>query len=103
MPLDPGYIDHARRQIDQIDRRLLQGERIPHQEKVFSIFEAAHALDLEGQGGPAGGTGGLRSAWSRTSTSSSSITSCCGKEDDVEVAVPMIEETQAPVPRSADV
>ena len=34
-----GYIDHARRQIDQVDRRLLQGERIPHQEKVFSIFE----------------------------------------------------------------
>ena len=34
-----GYIAHARRQIDQVDRRLLQGERIPHQEKVFSIFE----------------------------------------------------------------
>ena len=34
-----GYIAHAKRQIDQIDRRLLKGETIPHGEKVFSIFE----------------------------------------------------------------
>lgn len=33
------YIQHAERQIDQIDRRVLKGERIPHHEKVFSIFE----------------------------------------------------------------
>ena len=33
------YIAHAERQIDQIRRRVLQGERIPHREKVFSIFE----------------------------------------------------------------
>ena len=32
-------LGHARRQIDQIDRRVLQGETIPHEEKVFSIFE----------------------------------------------------------------
>ena len=34
-----GYAAHARRQIDQVDRRLLKGETIPHDEKVFSIFE----------------------------------------------------------------
>ena len=33
------YIDHAMRQIDQIERRVLKGEVIPHEEKVFSIFE----------------------------------------------------------------
>jgi len=33
------YIQHAERQIEQIDRRVLKGERIPHNEKVFSIFE----------------------------------------------------------------
>jgi hypothetical protein len=33
------YIAHAERQIDQIRRRVLQGEAIPHAEKVFSIFE----------------------------------------------------------------
>jgi hypothetical protein len=34
-----GYIDHAERQIDQIRRRVIQGEKIPHDEKVFSIFQ----------------------------------------------------------------
>ena len=33
------YIHHARRQINQIHRRVLEGETIPHSEKVFSIFE----------------------------------------------------------------
>ena len=33
------YMAHAVRQIDQIRRRVLQGEKIPHEEKVFSIFE----------------------------------------------------------------
>jgi hypothetical protein len=34
-----GYVAHAERQIDQIRRRVLLGETIPHGEKVFSIFE----------------------------------------------------------------
>lgn len=34
-----GYIRHAQRQIDQIERRVLKDEVIPHEEKVFSIFE----------------------------------------------------------------
>ena len=34
-----GYIVHAKRQIDQIERRIMHGEIIPHYEKVFSIFE----------------------------------------------------------------
>ena len=33
-----GFLSHADRQIDQIRRRVLQGEKIPHQEKVFSLF-----------------------------------------------------------------
>jgi IS5 family transposase len=33
------YIDHAKRQIDQIRRRVVLDEKIPHEEKVFSIFE----------------------------------------------------------------
>ena len=33
------YIDHGTRQIDQIRRRVIDGESIPHHEKVFSIFE----------------------------------------------------------------
>jgi len=34
-----GYLAHAQRQIDPIRRRVLQGETIPHGEKVFSIFQ----------------------------------------------------------------
>jgi IS5 family transposase len=33
------FMNHARRQIDQIDRRVIQGKKIPHPEKVFSIFK----------------------------------------------------------------
>ncbi len=33
------YINHAKRQIDQIKRRVINGETIPHSEKVFSLFE----------------------------------------------------------------
>ena len=33
------YIHHAERQIDQIHRRIVLDEKIPHEEKVFSIFE----------------------------------------------------------------
>jgi len=34
-----GYIKHARRQMEQIIRRVVGGDKIPHEEKVFSIFE----------------------------------------------------------------
>jgi len=33
------YIAHAERQIEQIRRRVIDEEKIPHHEKVFSIFE----------------------------------------------------------------
>jgi hypothetical protein len=33
------YINHAQIQIDQIHRRILMNEKIPHREKVFSVFE----------------------------------------------------------------
>jgi transposase, IS5 family len=34
-----GFMDHAERQIDQTQRRVIGGETIAHEEKVFSIFE----------------------------------------------------------------
>ncbi len=33
------YIHHAQRQMDQIERRVIHGETIAHEEKVFSIFQ----------------------------------------------------------------
>jgi hypothetical protein len=33
------YLGHAERQIDQIRRRVLLGQTIPHEEKLFSLFQ----------------------------------------------------------------
>jgi hypothetical protein len=33
------FSEHADRQIDQIKRRVIEGEKIPHAEKVFSLFQ----------------------------------------------------------------
>ena len=33
------YLKHADRQVDQVRRRVLEGEAIPHAKKVLSIFE----------------------------------------------------------------
>ncbi len=34
-----GFIAHAHRQIEQITRRVIHDEKIPHSEKIFSIFQ----------------------------------------------------------------
>ena len=92
-----GYIDHARRQIGQVDRRLLQGERIPHQEKVFSIFEPHTRWISKGK---AGRPVELGVAVCVVEDQYQFILhhKLLWKEDDVEVAVPMVEETQALYP-----
>ena len=48
-----GFIGHARRQLDQVERRLLQGEKIPHREKVFSIFQTHTRWIVKGKAGVA--------------------------------------------------
>lgn len=47
------YLAHAERQIDQVRRRVLQGEPIPHAEKVFSIFEPHTEWITKGKAGVA--------------------------------------------------
>jgi hypothetical protein len=47
------YSAHGARQIDQIRRRVLAGERIPHAEKVFSIFQPHTEWISKGQAGVA--------------------------------------------------
>lgn len=34
-----GFIAHAQRQMDQVQRRVILGQSIPHEEKVFSLFQ----------------------------------------------------------------
>jgi hypothetical protein len=45
------YMNHARRQIDQIERRVCDGEKIPHGEKVFSLFEEHTEWICKGKAG----------------------------------------------------
>jgi len=45
------YLKHADRQADQIRRRVLEGEAIPHAEKVFSIFEPHTEWVAKGKAG----------------------------------------------------
>jgi len=45
------YIRHAERQIDQIRRRAVLDEKIPHAEKVFSIFESHTEWICKGKAG----------------------------------------------------
>ena len=45
------FIQHADRQIDQTRRRVIQGEAIPHDEKVFSVFETHTEWISKGKAG----------------------------------------------------
>jgi hypothetical protein len=45
------YMEHAVRQIDQTERRVILGEVIPHAEKVFSIFERHTEWVVKGKAG----------------------------------------------------
>ena len=65
------YLEHVRRQIDQIDRRVLQGETIPHAEKVLSIFEPHTRWCAKGKAA-ARWSWGCRWRWWRARSSS-----CC--------------------------
>lgn len=47
------YIGHARRQTDQTARRVFGGEKIPHAEKVFSLFEPHTEMIIKGKAGVA--------------------------------------------------
>jgi len=46
-----GYQSYARKFIDQINRRVIQGETIPHEEKLFSIFQPHTEWICKGKAG----------------------------------------------------
>ena len=47
------FMSHAERQIDQIDRRVLRGQAIAHEEKVFSLFQPHTEWIAKGKAGVA--------------------------------------------------
>ncbi|MEA3242971.1 MAG: hypothetical protein U9Q19_05955, partial [Pseudomonadota bacterium] len=88
-----GFTAHARRQIDQIERRVIQGERIPHEEKCFSIFEPHTEWISKGKAGIPVELG-LRVCVVEDSDRFILHHQVMEKTTDDKVAVAMVDETQ---------
>lgn len=88
-----GFIDHAERQIDQIRRRVIDDETIPHNEKMFSIFEEHTKWINKGKAGVPQESG-LNVCVVKDQFGF--ILHHCVMEDecDVLIAVPIIQETK---------
>ena len=91
------YIGHARRQMDQIGRRLLKGEVIPHGEKVFSVFEEHTRWISKGKAGvPV--EFGVPVCVMEDQHQFNVNHSIMWDEDDVDVIVPFVEDTKRRYP-----
>lgn len=91
------YIAHAERQIDRIRRRVLLGERIPHAEKVFSIFEPHTEWISKGKAGvPV--EFGLRVSVTEDQYGFILSHRVMQHETDDQVAVPLVEDLTARFP-----
>jgi hypothetical protein len=88
---------HAERQIDQIRRRALQGEAIPHAEKVFSLFQPHTEWISKGKAGVPVELG-LRVCIMEDSHGFILHSLVMQKTTDDKVAVPMVKATQALFP-----
>ena len=89
---------HAERQIDQIRRRVIKGEKIPHEEKVFSVFEEHTEWISKGKAGVPVELG-LRVCVLEDTMGFILHHQVMEKQTDDKVAVSIIEETQARFPR----
>jgi hypothetical protein len=87
-----GYIAHAERQIDQIRRRAIEGDTIPHEEKVFSIFEEHTEWIKKGKAGVVVELG-LRVCIVKDQYGFILHHRVMQNETDDKVAVPIIKET----------
>jgi hypothetical protein len=87
------YLKHVERQIDQIDRRVLQGETIAHEEKVFSIFQPHTEWISKGKAGVPVELG-LRVGVVEDRHGFILRHRVMQKTTDDQIAVPLIEETR---------
>jgi IS5 family transposase len=88
-----GYIVHAERQLDQINRRVVKGETIPHREKIFSIFEEHTEWISKGKAGVPQELG-VKVCIVRDQFGFILHHRVMEQETDEEVAVPIIRETK---------
>ena len=92
-----GFVAHARRQIDQVERRLLRDETIPHEEKVFSIFEGHTRWISKGKAGTPVELG-VPVAIIEDQFGFILHHKILWEGEDVDVPVPMVQEAQALYP-----
>lgn len=92
-----GYLAHADRQMDQIRRRVLEGEVIPHHEKVFSIFEPHTEWIVKGKAGVPVELG-LRVCILEDQHRFILHHQVMEKQTDDQVAVSMVDKSQANFP-----
>lgn len=91
------YLGDAERQIDQIRRRVLSGETIPHAEKMFSLFERETEWISKGKAGVAVELG-LRVAVVEDQHRFILTHAVMQKTTDDQVAVALIEDAKARFP-----
>ncbi len=91
------FIAHADRQIEQIRRRVVDGETIPHHEKVFSIFEEHTEWICKGKAGTPQELG-LGVCVLEDQFGFILHHHVMEKEKDIDIAVSMVTETQQKFP-----
>jgi len=78
--------------IDLVERRIIRGEKIPHEEKVFSIFEPYTEWIQKGKSGRSAVELGLKIAIGTDQYGFILTHRVMEKEQDVEVALPMVKK-----------
>ena len=91
------FVDHAKRQIDQIERRLMKGETIPHDEKVFSLFQPHTEWISKGKAGVPVELG-VRVAIVESREGFILHHQVMDKKTDDQIAVSIVKETQKDFP-----
>jgi IS5 family transposase len=92
------YIAHAERQMDQIRRRVLEGETIAHHEKVFSLFEEHTEWINKGKAGVSQELG-LKICIVKDQFGFLLHHRVMQKETDDQIAVPIIKEAKERFPQ----
>ena len=92
-----GFIAHAQRQLGQVERRLLRGEAIAHEEKVFSVFEEHTRWVSKGKAGTPVELG-VPVALIEDQHQFILHHKILWEGEDVDVAAPMVREAQARYP-----
>ncbi len=89
-----GFIEHAVRQMDQVQRRVILGQSIPHEEKVFSLFQPHTEWSSQRQGRGADGVGGQGLHSARPAPVHLGNHQVMQHQSDEQVCVPMVEQAR---------